>query len=150
MRLWSCIVLCSIFVEMIKLSDLCCNQLSGFFFILYNFQVTDDKNVCRQIIQTTFRKDMNAMTHVACVPLRLSTSWERISINLAKVTHALFGTKYVETSKIKVSVGRFYRWQHCDMYLLPISALFPSDLRKLSHTKSVFHRQTVLRPRAAR
>lgn len=133
MRPWSCIVL-----------------LYSHFFILYNFQVTDDKNVRWQIIQTTFRKDIKAMTHVACVPLRLSTSWERISINLAKVTHALFGTKYVETSKIKVSVRRFYRWQHCYMYLLPISALSPSDLRKLSHTKSVFHRQTVLRPRAAR
>lgn len=72
--------------------------------ILYNFQVTDDKNVRWQIVQTTFRKDTKAMTHVACVPLRLSTSWERISINLAKVTHALFGTKYTETSKIKVSV----------------------------------------------
>uniref|UniRef100_A0A674N7K3 CFA20 domain-containing protein n=2 Tax=Takifugu rubripes TaxID=31033 RepID=A0A674N7K3_TAKRU len=68
----------------------------------FEITVTDDKNVRWQIIQTTFRKDTKAMAHVACVPLRLSTSWERISIDLAKVTHALFGTKYMETSKIKI------------------------------------------------
>lgn len=74
------------------------------FFVLDHFQVIDDKNVRRQIVQTTFRKQMKAMVRLVCFPLRLSDSWERIDLNLAELTNELFGTKYVETAKIQVSV----------------------------------------------
>lgn len=49
---------------------------------------------------------MKTMVYVAGVPLVLSASWEHININLAERTNASFGTKYVETVKIQVSVGR--------------------------------------------
>lgn len=39
-----------------------------------------------------------------CVPLKLSNTWVHININLAKLINDLFGTIYVETVKIKVSV----------------------------------------------
>lgn len=43
------------------------------------------------------------MMYSGCVQLKLSNSWEHLNINLANATSALFGTKYVETVKIKVS-----------------------------------------------
>lgn len=43
------------------------------------------------------------MMYSGCVQLKLPNSWEHININLANATSALFGTKYVETVKIKVS-----------------------------------------------
>lgn len=49
------------------------------------------------------------MVYVVCVPLILAASWEHININLAELTDELFGTKYVETVKVQVSAGRFYR-----------------------------------------
>lgn len=65
---------------------------------------------------------MKAKIYSAFVPIRLSTSFEHVNINLAKVTHALFGTRYVETVKIKV---RFY-WkpQHSWMFTLTHFAFF--------------------------
>lgn len=42
------------------------------------------------------------MMYSGSVQLTLSNLWEHININLANATSALFGTKYVETVKIKV------------------------------------------------
>lgn len=67
--------------------------------------MTDDKKIQRRILQTTFRKEMKAMVYVVCVPLILAASWEHININLAELTNELFGTKYVETVKVQVSVS---------------------------------------------
>ena len=49
------------------------------------------------------------MMYSGFVPLKLSAFWEHIQVNLAKVTNELFGAKYVETVKIKVSVPRLDR-----------------------------------------
>lgn len=46
------------------------------------------------------------MMYLGFIPLKLSTSWDHVNINLAKVTNELFGAKYVETVKIKVSFCR--------------------------------------------
>lgn len=78
-------------------------------FFFDHFQVIDDTNVRRQIVQTTFRKEMRAMVCVVCFPLRLSDSWERIDFNLAELTKELFRTKYVETAKIQVSVAEMFQ-----------------------------------------
>lgn len=84
-------------------------------------QVTDDKDVRRQIILTTFRKEKKAMVYVACVPLILSATWDCIKINLAKVTNDLFRANYVETVKIQVGVGRFDKQQqHRDSFTLSL------------------------------
>ncbi|XP_056892695.1 uncharacterized protein LOC130527883 isoform X2 [Takifugu flavidus] len=64
--------------------------------------VTDEKSVQRQIFLSTFRKEMKARVFSGCVPIRLSTSWDYIIINLAEVTQQLFGTKYVKTVKIQI------------------------------------------------
>lgn len=42
------------------------------------------------------------MMYSGFVPLKLSTFWDHININLAKLTNELFGAKYMETVKIKV------------------------------------------------
>lgn len=95
------------------------NYLNSHLFVVDNFQVTDDKDVRRQIILTTFRKEKKAMVYVACVPLILSATWDCIKINLAKVTNDLFRAKYVETVKIQVSVARFdNQQQHCCTFTL--------------------------------
>lgn len=85
----------------------------------FDFQVTDEKNFRRQIILTTFRKEMKTMVYVTCVPLTLSASWEHFIINLAYVTKMVFGTKYKETVKIQVSVGRFHRQNPSEASLPP-------------------------------
>lgn len=51
------------------------------------------------------------MMYSGFVPLKLSTFWDLININLPKVTNELFGAKYVETVKIKVSMPRLHRLQ---------------------------------------
>ncbi|CAG03683.1 unnamed protein product, partial [Tetraodon nigroviridis] len=70
----------------------------------FSFEITviDNTNVRRQIVQTTFKKDMKAKVCVVCFPIRLSDSWERIDFNLAELTNELFGTEYVETAKIQI------------------------------------------------
>lgn len=62
------------------------------------------------------------MMYSGFVPLKLSTFWDHININLPKVTNELFGAKYVETAKIKVSVPRLHRLQ----------------LQLLAHTNSLY------------
>lgn len=66
---------------------------------------------------------MKAKIYSGFVPIKLSSSFEHVNINLAKVTHVLFGTRYVETVKIKVSVGRLYwKQQHsCTFTLTPFA-----------------------------
>lgn len=78
----------------------------AYFFCFYKFQVTDDKSIRRRIFLSTFRKEMKATMFSGFVPLRLSAYWDYIVINLAELTHKLFGTKYVKTVKIQVSVNR--------------------------------------------
>lgn len=70
-------------------------------------KVIDDENIQRQISVSTWQT-AKIKKCLCVVQLRLSTSWDYFNINLAKVTNALFGTKYVETVKIKVTVPRFY------------------------------------------
>lgn len=94
------------------MSDFCCVItiriicIFTFYFVFDQFQVIDNTNVRRQIVQTTFKKDMKAKVCVVCFPIRLSDSWERIDFNLAELTNELFGTEYVETAKIQVSVDK--------------------------------------------
>lgn len=78
-----------------------------FFYLIFNvkiFQVIDDKNIQRQICVSTWQVAKNKKC-LCVVQLRLSTSWDYFNINLARVTNALFETRYVETVKIKVSVS---------------------------------------------
>lgn len=101
----------------------------------------DDKKIQRQICVSTWQTAKNRK-YRCVVQLKMSTLWDNVNINMAKVTSALFGTKYVETVRIKVS-GRFYRQTAAlfhvhDKVLLSISAPFPSDSCKLSDTKCVF------------
>lgn len=70
-----------------------------------NFQVMDDRKIRRQICVSTWQTAKNKK-NLRVVHLKFPTSWDYININLAEVTAALFGTKYVETVGIKVSVGR--------------------------------------------
>lgn len=93
---------------------------------------------------------MKQMMYLGFIPLKLSTSWDHVNINLAKVTNELFGAKYVETVKIKVSFCRLQLPVHVHThspYRL-ISTLFLSDSSKLSNTEGVFHRQALLSQRA--
>lgn len=81
------------------------NKKNSLFFSLpENPQVTDDKSIQRRMILTTFTKKTKVMMFTGCVPLKLSNTWVHININLAKLINDLFGTIYVETVKIKVSV----------------------------------------------
>lgn len=96
------------------MSELCCvirirRIVCILTFFFDHFQVIDDTNVRRQIVQTTFRKEMRAMVCVVCFPLRLTDSWERIDFNLAELTKELFKTKYVETAKIQVSIAEIFQ-----------------------------------------
>ncbi|CAG03699.1 unnamed protein product, partial [Tetraodon nigroviridis] len=70
----------------------------------FTFEITviDDKNIQRRIILTTFTKKMKPMMYSGFVPLKLSTFWDHININLTTVTNEIFGAKYVETVKIKI------------------------------------------------
>lgn len=111
------------------------------FFALDTFQVSDEKSIQRRINLTTFPKKMKQMMYLGFIPLKLSTSWDHVNINLAKVTNELFGAKYVETVKIKVSFCRLQLRVHVHThspYRL-ISTLFLSDSSKLSNTEGVFH-----------
>lgn len=72
------------------------------FFKLDNLQVIDDKNIQRKICVSTWQTARNKKC-LCVVQIRLCTSWEHINVNLANITNTLFGTKYVETVKLKVS-----------------------------------------------
>lgn len=70
------------------------------------------------------------MVYVACVPLTLSASWEHFIINLAYVTKMVFGTKYKETVKIQVRVGRFLQTtQNRKTSFLPFSLQIHANCR---------------------
>lgn len=73
----------------------------------------DDRKIQRQICVSTWQTAKNKK-NLCIVHLKFPTSWDYININLAEVTAASFGAKYVETVGIKVSVGRpdgpWLRW----------------------------------------
>uniref|UniRef100_H3D458 CFA20 domain-containing protein n=1 Tax=Tetraodon nigroviridis TaxID=99883 RepID=H3D458_TETNG len=72
----------------------------------FSFEITviDDKNIQRQICFSTWQTAKN-QKNLCVIQLRLSTSWDYFNINLARVTNALFETKYVETVKVKINAN---------------------------------------------
>lgn len=74
-----------------------------------------------------------------CVQLKLTTSWEHININLANATRALFGTKYAETVKIKVTAKIFGGQQRCSMFTLTHCTLaFSPQIHANCRIRSVY------------
>lgn len=104
----------------------------------------DDRKIKRRICVSTWQTAKNKK-NLRVVHLKFPSFWDYIHINLAEVTAALFGTNYVETVGIKVSVGGpdgpRQRWHLFTCSPVPF---FPADSCKLSNPECVFLRQTVL------
>lgn len=81
----------------------------------------DDKNIQRKICVSTWQT-AKTKKYLCVVQVKMSTLWDNVNINLAKVTNALFGTTYVETVRIKVS-GRCHR-QTAALFLFTIKFYF--------------------------
>lgn len=77
-------------------------------FNLKFFKVIDDKKIQRRICVSTWQTARNKKC-LCVLQIRLCTSWEHINVNLANITNTLFGTKYVETVKLKVS-SKVLQW----------------------------------------
>lgn len=102
------------------------------------FQVIDDEEIQRRLKLTTLRKEMIKMEFVAWVPFALSTSWELIIVNLVDVTRIVFGTKYKETVKIQVSVGRSSIAPCSHSHLTSHFRSFPLQIHANCHIRSVY------------
>lgn len=137
-----------------KKTNLHCVMVDPYlFFYLDNFQVIDDKKIQRRICVSTWQTARNKKCQCV-VQIKLCTSWEHINLNLANITNTLFGAKYVETVKLKVST-KILQWTKVLLLIVDYCHLcfflfFFLDSSKLLVTKCVFHRQILLSRRTTK
>lgn len=99
---------------------------SPFLFLDY-FQMSDDNNVHQRICLGSYSGEETPIPLSFHWPLQMSNYWQYFCLNLTDVANRVLRTNYVETVKIKVCAGRFYRWrQHCLFTLTHFSSCFCS------------------------
>lgn len=71
----------------------------------FEIQIRDSENQLRRFQASNFQK--RTCVNIFCVqmPLKLSTDWNQIQINLADFTHRAFGTNYLETVRVRINAN---------------------------------------------
>lgn len=71
------------------------------FFLL---QVLDDKNVRRRFRASNYQSTTRVKPFICTMPMRLDDGWNQIQFNLSDFTRRAYGTNYIETLRVQVSV----------------------------------------------
>lgn len=70
----------------------------------HNFQVLDDKNVRRRFRASNYQSTTRVKPFICTMPMRLDDGWNQIQFNLSDFTRRAYGTNYIETLRVQVSV----------------------------------------------
>lgn len=71
----------------------------------FEIEVRDHENQLRRFQASTFQTNTRSNVFITQMPLRLDAGWNKIEINLADFTHRAYGTRYVETVRIRVNAS---------------------------------------------
>ena len=72
-------------------------------------QVLDDKNVKRRFRASNYQSTTRVKPFICTMPMRLDEGWNQIQFNLSDFTRRAYGTNYIETHRVQVS-----------LYILPV------------------------------
>lgn len=78
-----------------------CFYVKSNFFLL---QVLDDKNVRRRFRASNYQSTTRVKPFICTMPMRLDDGWNQIQFNLSDFTRRAYGTNYIETLRVQVSV----------------------------------------------
>ena len=64
----------------------------------------DDKNVRRRFRASNYQSTTRVKPFICTMPMKLDDGWNQIQFNLADFTRRAYGTNYIETLRVQVSV----------------------------------------------
>ena len=70
-------------------------------------QVLDDKNVRRRFRASNYQSTTRVKPFICTMPMRLDDGWNQIQFNLSDFTRRAYGTNYIETLRVQVSLISF-------------------------------------------
>ena len=78
------------------------------------FQVLDDKNVRRRFRASNYQSTTRVKPFICTMPMRLDDGWNQIQFNLSDFTRRAYGTNYIETLRVQVSVSQILKRHQLD------------------------------------
>ena len=88
------------------------HHFNSFFFSW--FQVLDDKNVRRRFRASNYQSTTRVKPFICTMPMRLDDGWNQIQFNLSDFTRRAYGTNYIETLRVQVSVSQILKRHQLD------------------------------------
>lgn len=71
----------------------------------FEIEVRDHENQLRRFQASTFQPHTRTSLSITQMPLRLEPGWNKIEINLADFTHRAYGTRYIETVRVRINAN---------------------------------------------
>lgn len=71
----------------------------------FEIEVRDHENQLRRFQASNFQPNTRTNMFITQMPLRLDSGWNKIEINLADFTHRAYGTRYLETVRIRINAN---------------------------------------------
>lgn len=71
----------------------------------FEIEIRDHENQLRRFQASNFQPHTRTNMFTTQMPLRLDGGWNKIEINLADFTHRAYGTRYIETVRIRVNAN---------------------------------------------
>lgn len=71
-------------------------------YVSFEITVRDDRGSRRRFRASNFQPAPRVAADVAALPLRLAPGWNRVTMDLAALTKAAYGSTYVETARVTV------------------------------------------------
>lgn len=71
----------------------------------FEIEVRDHENQLRRFQASTFQPQTRTDIFITQMPLRLDSGWNKIEVNLADFTHRAYGTRYVETVRVRINAN---------------------------------------------
>lgn len=72
-------------------------------------KVLDDRNVRRRFRASNYQSTTRVKPFICTMPMRLDDGWNQIQFNLSDFTRRAYGTNYIETLRVQVSLVRLRR-----------------------------------------
>jgi hypothetical protein len=73
-------------------------------YFTFEVQVLDDKNVRRRFRASNYQSTTRVKPFICTMPMRLDDGWNQIQFNLSDFTRRAYGTNYIETLRVQVSI----------------------------------------------
>lgn len=71
----------------------------------FEIEVRDHENQLRRFQASNFQSHTRTNMFITQMPLRLDPGWNKVEINLADFTHRAYGTRYMETVRIRINAN---------------------------------------------